>query len=85
MNHPTPEEWMECLYGEGDPRAGAARIGDLRSVGPGCEARQQCGVFTAERKGEGTETGNFCRVVLIPIVVLRDQVGTLVDLDRRIG
>jgi len=38
MNHPTPEEWMECLYGEGDPRARASAEAHLE-VCPECRER----------------------------------------------
>lgn len=38
MNHPTPEEWMSCLYGEADPRARASAEAHLE-VCPECRAR----------------------------------------------
>ncbi len=35
MTHPTPEEWMSCLYGEADPRVQAAAAAHLE-VCPEC-------------------------------------------------
>lgn len=38
MNHPTPEEWMSCLYGEADPRARASAEAHLE-VCPECRSK----------------------------------------------
>ena len=72
-------------FREGDAGAGAARVGDVGGIGTGREGCKEGGIFAAHGEGEGTETGDFGGVVFAPVIVLGDEVGALVDLDRGIG